>query len=151
MTNVVKRLPGLPIERSLGVISGRWKAVIVYILLNGFRRTSELERHLPDITQKVLIQQLKALEEHGLVVRKTGGDTSRVEYGLTPLGMSLRPVLEMLEEWGLHHAEELHETERLLPCEAVVHDLERKETEASGSKGQRASESPRLSPGTNRF
>jgi DNA-binding HxlR family transcriptional regulator len=129
MTNIVKRLPGLPIERSLGVISGRWKAVIVYILLNGPKRTSQLERHLPDITQKVLIQQLRALEEHGLVIRKTGGDASRVEYGLTTLGMSLRPVLEVLEDWGLHHAEELQETQRLLPCEAVVHNLERKEGE----------------------
>ena len=129
MTNIVKRLPGLPIERSLGVISGRWKAVIVYILLNGPKRTSELERHLPDITQKVLIQQLRALEEHGLVIRQTGGDASRVEYGLTKLGMSLRPVLEILEDWGLHHAEELQETQRLLPCESVVHNLERKEAE----------------------
>jgi DNA-binding HxlR family transcriptional regulator len=129
MRNIVKRLPGLPIERSLGVISGRWKAVIVYILLNGPKRTSELERHLPGITQKMLIQQLRALEEHGLVVRKTGGDALRVEYGLTPLGKSLRPVLEVLEEWGMRHAEELRETERLLPCEAVVRNLKLTEGE----------------------
>jgi DNA-binding HxlR family transcriptional regulator len=82
MTNIVKRLPGLPIERSLGVISGRWEAVINYIHLDGPKRTSELQRHLPDITQKVLIQQLRAPEEHGLVVRQTSGDAARVAHGL---------------------------------------------------------------------
>jgi DNA-binding HxlR family transcriptional regulator len=121
MMSMTKRLRGLPIERTLGVISGRWKTVIIYVLLSGPKRTCELENQIPAISQKVLIQQLRALEEHGLVYRQTSPEEpQRVDYALTPLGMSLRPVISVLEEWGQHHAEESNETSRLLPCEAVV-------------------------------
>ena|ERR1700733_9617204 len=121
MMRVTKRLPGLPIERTLGVISGRWRAVIVYVLLSGPKRTCELEKQIPSISQKVLIQQLRALEEHGLVYRQTFvEEAQRVDYGLTPLGMSLKPLISQLQEWGQHHAEELKETNRLVPCEAIV-------------------------------
>jgi DNA-binding HxlR family transcriptional regulator len=120
---VTKRLRGLPIERTLGVISGRWKPVILHVLLNGPRRTCELEKHIPSITQKVLIQQLRSLEEHGIVSRQTYADEpQRVDYTLTPLGISLKPLIAMLDEWGRHHAEELDETDKLLACEAVVRD-----------------------------
>ncbi|KLD66218.1 winged helix-turn-helix transcriptional regulator [Dyella japonica] len=118
---IIKRLPGLPIERALGVISGRWKAVIIHVLLRGPKRTCELEQQIPSLTQKVLIQQLRALEEHGLVYRKVSADDTRcVDYGLTPLGLSLEPLIVQLQKWGEHHAEALGDTERLLPCEAVV-------------------------------
>jgi DNA-binding HxlR family transcriptional regulator len=121
---ISKRLPGLPIERALGVISGRWKAIIIYVLLSGPKRTSELEKHIPSLTQKVLIQQLRALEEHGLVYRKAGADDAhRVDYALTPLGMSLEPLIVQLRQWGEHHAEELDDTDRLLPCDAVVRPI----------------------------
>jgi DNA-binding HxlR family transcriptional regulator len=114
-------LPGLPIERTLGVISGRWKAVIVYVLLSSPKRICELEKEIPSISQKVLVQQLRALEEHGVLQRKTyPDDAQRVDYVLTPLGMSLQPLISQLYEWGQHHAEELDETNKLLPCEAVV-------------------------------
>jgi DNA-binding HxlR family transcriptional regulator len=123
MTRITKRLPGLPIERALGVISGRWKAVIVYVLLDGPKRACDLENRISGISQKVLIQQLRSLEEHGLVYRQTfTEEAKRVDYGLSPLGMSLRPLIFQLYEWGLHHAEEREETGRLLPCEAVVRD-----------------------------
>jgi DNA-binding HxlR family transcriptional regulator len=123
MGTISKRLPGLPIERTLGVISGRWKAVIVHVLLSGPKRTCELEKHIPGLTQKVLIQQLRALEEHGLVERYNGGvDSQRVDYALTELGLSLAPVIAQLRQWGLHHAQAQDETDRLLPCEAVVRD-----------------------------
>jgi DNA-binding HxlR family transcriptional regulator len=121
MMAIRKRLPGLPIERALGVISGRWKAVIVYVLSDGPRRACDLENQISGLSQKVLIQQLRSLEAHRLVYRRTFADEpQRVDYGLTPLGMSLKPILSQLYEWGLHHAEELKETSRLLPCEAVV-------------------------------
>jgi len=120
---ITKNLPGLPIERALGVISGRWKAVIIYVLLGGPRRTRELEKLIPSLTQKVLIQQLRALEEHGLVYRTAGADEHRVDYALTPLGLSLEPLIAQLRQWGEHHAEELDDTDRLLPCEAVVRPL----------------------------
>lgn len=124
---IIKRLPGLSIERALGVISGRWKAVIIHVLLSGPKRTCELEQHIPSLTQKVLIQQLRALEEHGLVYRKVhAGDANCVDYGLTPLGLSLEPLIVQLQQWGEHHAQELGDTDRLLPCEAVVRPITRK-------------------------
>jgi DNA-binding HxlR family transcriptional regulator len=119
--NVIKRLPGLPVERALGVISGRWKAVILYVLLDGPQRTCDLEKRIAGISQKVLIAQLRALEEHGMVSRQPSADHGQgIEYLLTALGESLRPVLDSLLEWGAHHAKELDEVHKLLPCDVVV-------------------------------
>jgi DNA-binding HxlR family transcriptional regulator len=121
MRQITKRLPGLPVERALGVISGRWKAVIVFVLLDGPIRARDLENQISGLSQKVLLQQLRSLEEHGLVYRQTFvEEPKRVDYGLTALGMSLKPMISQLHEWGTHHAEEREETVRLLPCEAVV-------------------------------
>jgi DNA-binding HxlR family transcriptional regulator len=120
---ILKRLPGLPVERTLSVLSGRWKAVILDVLLDGPHRTCELEKRIAGMSQKVLIEQLRALEEHGMVSRQpSAGHRQGIEYLLTPLGESLRPVLEALIEWGAHHAKELDEVHRLLPCDAVVRD-----------------------------
>jgi DNA-binding HxlR family transcriptional regulator len=106
---VSKKLPGPPIERTLGVISGRWKAVIVHALLSGPKRNSELARQIAGISQKVLVEQLRALEEHGLVYRQTFTEEApRVDYVLTPLGMSLRPLIALMYEWGQHHAHEFN-------------------------------------------
>ncbi len=118
---IIKRLPGLPVERALHVISGRWKAVILHVLLEGPQRMCALGNRISGISQKVLIEQLRALEEHGMVSRQLSQEDSQgVEYLLTPLGESLRPVLESLIEWGTHHAKELDDMDRLLPCSAVV-------------------------------
>ena len=68
-----------------------------------------------------MFQSLRALEEHGLVSRQPSAeDIQGIEYLLTPLGESLRPILDSLIEWGGHHAEVLDEVDNLLPCEAVV-------------------------------
>ncbi|MGA7439956.1 MAG: helix-turn-helix domain-containing protein [Luteibacter sp.] len=118
-----KRLPGLALDRTLAILSGRWKANILHALLDGAQRTRELDKRIIGISQKVLIEQLRVLEEHGLVSRQPSGDDRQgVEYRLTPLGESLRPVLKALDEWGTHHAEASHEEDRLLPCEAVVRE-----------------------------
>src|SRR5262245_22426279 len=120
---VINKLPGLPIERALAVVSGRWKAVILHTLLDGPQRTCELENRIVGISQKVLIEQLRALEEHGMVSRQPSArDRQGIEYLLTPLGDSLRPVLEPLIEWGSHPVKERDERHRLLPCAAVVRD-----------------------------
>jgi len=118
---VIKRLPGLPLERALGILSGRWKAVLLVTLLEGPQRTCDLEKRIAGLSQKVLIEQLRALEEHGVVRRRSvPGDTQAREYALTPLGESLQPILRSLVAWGAHHANEVGEAHRLLPCEAVV-------------------------------
>ena len=120
---IINRLPALPVERALGVLSGRWKAVILYVLMDGPQRTCMLENRIAGISQKVLIEQLRALEEHGLVVRQPSAEERQgVEYVVTPLGESLRPVLQSLIDWGIHHAEELNEADRLLPCEVVIRE-----------------------------
>lgn len=119
----INRLPGLPVERALGVLSGRWKAVILHVLLDGPHRTCDLEKRIAGVSQKVLIEQLRALEEHGMVRRQPSAEGRQgIEYLLTPLGESLRPILESLMDWGVHHATELDEADRLLPCEAIVRD-----------------------------
>ena len=118
---IIKRLPGLPVERTLAVLSGRWKVVILHALLDGAQRTCEMENRIVGISQKVLIEQLRALEEHGMISRRPCADGRQgVEYLLTPLGESLRLVLQALNEWGKHHANELDETDRLVSCEAIV-------------------------------
>jgi DNA-binding HxlR family transcriptional regulator len=95
------------------------------VLLDGPHRTCELEKRIAGMSQKVLIEQLRALEEHGLVSRQpSAGHRQGIEYLLAPLGESLRPILEALIEWGAHHAKELDEVHRLLPCDAVVRDRE---------------------------
>jgi DNA-binding HxlR family transcriptional regulator len=114
---LLKRLPLLPAERALKVISGRWKAVILYHLFDRPQRLSALKTLVPDITQKVLIQQLREMEEHGLVRREIFAEIpSRVEYSATRLGLSLEPILLALCAWGQHHADELNEMDRLADC-----------------------------------
>ncbi len=118
---VIKHLPGLPVERALGILSGRWKAVLLDVLAGGPQRTCDLEKRIAGLSQKVLIEQLRALEEHGLVSRRPlASDPQGMEYLLTPLGESLQPLLRSLRAWGTHHAHEVGEADRLLPCEAVV-------------------------------
>jgi DNA-binding HxlR family transcriptional regulator len=118
---IIKRLPGLPVERALRVIAGRWKAVIICVLLEGPHRTHELSERIAGISEKVLIEQLRALEEHGLVTRRSiESGRQGMEYRVTSLGESLRPVVQSLMQWGTRHAEELDEVGKLLPCSAVV-------------------------------
>ena len=114
----MKDLPPWPAERALKVISGRWKAVLLHLVFDGPRRLSELSRARPEISQKVLIQQLRELEEHGLVHREVFREVPpRVEYSATPLGRSLEPVLLALCTWGRQHATALDELDRLRECE----------------------------------
>lgn len=114
---ITKKLPVLPIERALKAISGRWKAVILYHLLGGSKRLSELKRLVPPISQKVLMQQLREMEEHGLVHREIFRQVPpRVDYSATPLGLSLEPVMLALCAWGQRHAAELDELDRIADC-----------------------------------
>ncbi len=117
MADPIKRLPALPVERALKVISGRWKAIILYRLFHGPQRFSDLMRQLRDVSQKVLIQQLREMEEHGVVHREVFRQVpARVDYSATPLGLSFEPVLLALCDWGRQHAVELDELDRLADC-----------------------------------
>lgn len=117
MMEPTKRLPALPAERALKVIAGRWKAIILYHLFDGPQRLSALTRLMSGISQKMLIQQLREMEEHGIVHREVFHQVPpRVEYSATPLGLTLEPVLLALCEWGRRHAVELDELDRLADC-----------------------------------
>lgn len=117
MADPLKELPSIPAERALKVISGRWKASILYYLFASPRRISELKRLAPAASQKMLAQQLRELEAHGLVTRTVFAEIPpRVEYRPTPLGMTLEPILASLCEWGRQHAAELGETAGVEDC-----------------------------------
>lgn len=93
--------PTCPVEATLEVIGGRWKVLILRELLVGVRRFNELHRSLQGITQKMLTQQLREMEEDGLVHREVYLQVPpKVEYSLTPLGQSLQPILEVMHQWG---------------------------------------------------
>ena len=91
-----------PVELTLRLIGGKWKALILWeLMLSPVLRNGELIRRLPGITSKMLVQQLRELEEDGLVTRTTFPIVPpRVEYRLTDLGLSFRPVMEALCSWG---------------------------------------------------
>jgi DNA-binding HxlR family transcriptional regulator len=110
---IVKELPVVPAERALKVIGGRWKVSILYYLLDGPKRLSELRRLVPQVSQKVLVEQLREMEVHGIVHREVFAQVPpRVEYTMTELGLSLQPIIGSLCAWGRHHTAELDEIER---------------------------------------
>lgn len=93
-----------PVTFTLELIGGRWKPLIIYNLLDGPKRYSSLRRSLPGITEKMLIQQLRQLEQDGLIVRKVEPVVPpHVEYALTNAGLELRTVLEAMTGWAFRH------------------------------------------------
>ncbi|ANY68305.1 helix-turn-helix domain-containing protein [Paenibacillus algorifonticola] len=96
-------------ELTLAVIGGKWKLIILWHLgLEGTKRFSELKKMIPHITQKMLTNQLRELEEDLLVERKVYAEVPpRVEYTLTAYGESLMPVLRMMYDWGKNYGEEV--------------------------------------------
>lgn len=103
------RIHGCPVETSLELISGKWKPRLLWKLhLHGMMRLSEFKRRLPDITPKMLTQQLRELEEGELIVRTVYAEAPpRVEYLLSPVGAALEPILDALAAWGTHHQAEI--------------------------------------------
>lgn len=90
-----------PMQTTANVIGGRWKTVILWYLMERTHRFAELLRTVQGISQKVLIQQLREMERDGIVGRKVYPEVPpKVEYSLTPLGESLRPVIVAMCKWG---------------------------------------------------
>lgn len=93
--------PGCEIEAAVSLIDGKWKCVILYHLLEGAVRYNELRRKIPCITQRILTAQLRELETDDLIVRKIYPQVPpKVEYSLSPVGMTFKPILLALGEWG---------------------------------------------------
>lgn len=96
-----KELPDCPVETTLTLISDKWKVLILRDLLPGTKRFGELKKSIGHVTQKVLTAQLRQMEESGLLTRKVYAEVPpRVEYTLTELGYSLKPVLDAMWTWG---------------------------------------------------
>lgn len=94
------------LEVTMEVIGGKWKGLILYYLIKGTKRTSELKRLVHGISQKMLIQTLRELETDGLVRRKIYNQVPpKVEYSATELGQSLEPIMRALCQWGGNYAE----------------------------------------------
>jgi DNA-binding HxlR family transcriptional regulator len=123
--NAMKKLnrkSGCAVEVTLSVMGGTWKPVILFHLMQGSKRFSELGRAIGGITQRMLTLQLRELEEAGIVRRTVYAEVPpRVDYALTTLGQSLQPVLLAMRDWGVAYAEEqLHEDEVQQACAVSV-------------------------------
>ena len=94
-------LPACPVETTLMLIGDKWKVLILRDLMPGTRRFGELKKSIGSVSQKVLTAQLRAMEAKGLVSRKVYAEVPpRVEYSLTDLGKSLKPILDAMWVWG---------------------------------------------------
>ncbi|MDT8716890.1 helix-turn-helix transcriptional regulator [Clostridium sp. 19966] len=90
-----------PMDVTINILSGKWKLAILWNLSKGVIRFNELQRLLEGITQKTLTMQLRELETDGVIYRKVYAEVPpRVEYGLTELGETMRPILNSMCQWG---------------------------------------------------
>ena len=98
------RLAECPVRATINVIEGKWKPIIVNALKQGTLRFGQLRRQVPEATRKVLTEQLRELEDDGIIMRRTSEKRwERVEYSLTSYGRTLVPVLTLMAKWGKNH------------------------------------------------
>lgn len=103
-----KDLPACPVETTLMLISDKWKVLILRDLLPGTKRFGELKKSIGNVSQKVLTAQLRQMEASGLLTRTVYPEVPpRVEYTLTDLGYSLKPVLDAMWDWGEAYKEKI--------------------------------------------
>lgn len=99
--NETKKLPACPVETTLTLIGNKWKVLILRDLLSGTKRFGELKKSVGTVSQKVLTAQLRDMEADGLLTRTVYPEVPpRVEYELTELGLSLKPILDSMCVWG---------------------------------------------------
>jgi len=126
LQEVTKRLPGkkmadfnftlrCSITSALKMFGTKWKPCIICYLIGGSMRYNDLSRIIPNISRKMLSEQLKELETDGIIKRiQYDRKLQRVEYGLTLKGMSLLPVLRTIESWGLHNVNNVLSIEEMI-------------------------------------
>ena len=110
MAAAAKTLPACPVETTLTLISDKWKVLILRDLMPGTKRFGELKKSVGNVSQKVLTSQLREMEQSGLLIRTVYPEVPpRVEYTLTDLGRSLKPILDAMEQWGLQYKKMVEE------------------------------------------
>ncbi|MEF2968678.1 helix-turn-helix domain-containing protein [Paenibacillus sp. M1] len=118
-----KKKYNISVEATLEVIGGKWKCVILCHLTHGKKRTSELKRLMPGITQKMLTQQLRELEEDGVIHRIVHNQVPpKVEYELSEYGWSLQDILDSLCAWGEKHISRVYGDKFAVLEENVLND-----------------------------
>ena len=101
MNEKTKELPACPVETTLTLIGDKWKVLILRDLMSETKRFGELKKSIGTVSQKVLTAQLRDMEANGLVHREVYAEVPpRVEYSLTELGQSLKPILDAMWNWG---------------------------------------------------
>lgn len=101
-----QELPACPVEITMGLIGDKWKVLIIRDLLTGTKRFGELKKSLDGITQKVLTNNLRQMESSGLILRKVYAEVPpKVEYSLSDTGLSLKPILDSMVDWGNEYRE----------------------------------------------
>ena len=101
MNEKTKELPACPVETTLTLIGDKWKVLILRDLMPGTKRFGELKKSIGMVSQKVLTAQLRDMEANGIVHREVYAEVPpRVEYSLTELGKSLKPILDAMWNWG---------------------------------------------------
>lgn len=106
--STAEKLPACPVETTLTLISDKWKVLILRDLLPGTKRFGELKKSIGHVSQKVLTAQLRQMEQSGLVNRKVYAEVPpKVEYSLTDVGYSLKPILDAMWTWGEEYQKEI--------------------------------------------
>ncbi len=108
---MIVELPKCPVETTLLLISDKWVVLILRDLMTGTKRFGELRNSITGVSQKVLTEKLRKMEEDGLLVREVFPEIPlRVEYTLTDLGRSLSPILSAMEQWGSGYQHQVAES-----------------------------------------
>ncbi|TLM98416.1 helix-turn-helix transcriptional regulator [bacterium] len=106
-----EELPTCPVATTVQLIGNKWKLLILRNLLKRPNRFGELGKTIPGISQKVLTENLRAMEQDGIVIRTVYAEVPpHVEYKLSPLGDTMRPIISAMETWGLGYQEIVRET-----------------------------------------
>ena len=104
MNEKTKELPACPVETTLTLIGDKWKVLILRDLMPGTKRFGELKKSIGTVSQKVLTAQLRDMEANRLVRREVYAEVPpRVEYSLSELGESMRPIIKAMEQWGIDY------------------------------------------------
>lgn len=106
-----EELPACPVATTVQLIGNKWKLLILRNLLAGTQRFNEIRKTIPGISQKVLTENLRSMEEDGIITRTVYAEVPpRVEYSLSDLGKTMRPIIKAMEVWGTGYQELVHKS-----------------------------------------